>query len=193
MDAYDELRARPVASWTTGDVQELLVHLDLQNQLGPIFKKNAVNGRDLQGFSIQGQKDELGCTELQARKIIITIDALTVVGVPAQVPPSPRLAGAPPPAHPQAAYGYAPAPAPVVVPQAAYVYAPASAPVVVHGGYTYYPRERYIGGISWVIAVCFCFPCIFFCPVDERPVTVVAAQPVVVQPVAPPAAQSMRS
>ena len=177
MDAYDELRARPVASWTTGDVQELLVHLDLQNQLGPIFKKNAVNGRDLQGFSIQDLKDELGCTELQARKIIITIDALTVVGVPAQVPPSPPLAGAPPPAHPQAAYGYAPAPA----------------PVVVHGGYTYYPRERYIGGISWVIAVCFCFPCIFFCPVDERPVTVVAAQPVVVQPVAPPAAQSMRS
>ena len=160
MAAFDELRARPVASWTTGDVQELLVHLDLQDALGPIFRKNAVNGKDLQGFSKQELKDELGCTELQARKII---DALTVVGVPS---PSPT-------------YVYAPAPAP--------------APVVVNGAYTYYPRERYIGGISWVIAVCFCFPCIFCCPVDERPATVVAAQPVVVLPVAPPAAQSMRS
>lgn len=33
-----------------------------------------------------------------------------------------------------------------------------------------YTTERYCGGMSWTIALCCGFPCICFCPVDERQV-----------------------
>lgn len=43
--------------------------------------------------------------------------------------------------------------------------APAYAPAYA---YPYVPTERYCGPISWVIGICL-LPCIFMCPVDERP------------------------
>lgn len=108
---------------------------------------------------------ELGATELQARKIFNDIESRKAATT-----------------SPPSAIGYvAPIPQqPVVTSQMV-----TPGPVVVTQGqhhYQYYQRERYVGGITWVIAILFCFPCIFCCPVDERqPVaqmTVVTTQPV---------------
>lgn len=45
--------------------------------------------------------------------------------------------------------------------------------------YHYFPTEKYCGPISWVIGICL-LPCIFMCPVDERPVY--GATPMVAAP-----------
>ena len=43
--------------------------------------------------------------------------------------------------------------------------APAQSTVVVVSGPK---REKYCGPMSWLICCCLGFPCIYFCPIDER-------------------------
>lgn len=161
--------SKPVETYSVADVQQLLEDLGLVH-LKAIFVKNAVNGRDLLSFDKDTLIRELGTTELQARKI------LEEVGRRRQQ-------------HEQEAAGSGSPPPPVHVgvPQQQYVVQPG--PVVVQGAngyqYQYFPRERYIGGITVLIAICFCFPCIFCCPVDERdprPAVVVTQAPPVSSP-----------
>ena len=195
----------PVASWSVSDVQLFLERLSLPN-LKHIFAKNGVDGKDLLALSKQDLKDELGCTELQARKIVEAVAAPSPS--PAfTAPPAPNISLGTP-----ATYASPGTPASYTQPgqHAPYVghsqwmpapHAPPGssstttttttyqqpviqvpAPGVVANGYFYQPRERFVGGITWLIAVCFCFPCIFICPVDER-----EARVNVVVPVQPPA------
>ena len=160
---YNEVSARPVASWTVSDVSLFLDHLSLPN-LKFIFLKNGVNGKDLLAFSKQELKDELGCTELQARKISDAVAALSTAPAPTSVPTTTTTT--------------------TTTYQQPVMYTTAAAPGVVYNGYYYQPRERYIGGITVLIAVLvrtklcallvclyltrtpssrskFCFPCIF--------------------------------
>lgn len=163
--------SKPIELYSVQDVQQLLEDLDL-NHLKAIFVKNAVNGRDLLSYDKDTLIRELGTTELQARKILQEVarrqqqEQHQVSGAAIGIGPPP-----PPPVH----VG--------VPPQQQYVVQPG--PVVVQGAngyqYQYFPRERYIGGITVLIAICFCFPCIFCCPVDERdprPAVVVTQTPV---------------
>lgn len=180
--AYNELRARPVATWSEEDVLELLVHLELVH-LQAAFRKRCLNGATLQQYSKKQLEDDLGCTEIEA---IMIVDALRTPSRPTPVASS----YVPPPSQPvPVAYPYAPPPVAVYTTH----YTSAPAPMVIQNGFVYQARERYIGGVTWVIALCFCFPCIFCCPVDERPASV---QPALVQ-VQPatlvPVAQTMRS
>lgn len=167
-------------SWTVDDVQSFLEQLSLPG-LKHLFAKNGVDGKDLLALSKQDLKDELGCTELQARKIVEAVAALSPEPA-SSASPAPYIAsGAPAP--------YVGQPVPTTTYQPLVVQAPA--PGVVANGYFYQPRERFVGGITWVIAVCFCFPCIFCCPVDEREARVNVVVPVQPAPTQPAVPQTM--
>jgi hypothetical protein len=211
----------PVASWSVSEVQSFLERLSLPN-LKHIFAKNGVDGKDLLGLSKQDLKEELGCTELQARKIIEAVAAISAPHAPYTSTGTPAPYMQPGQPAPYTSMG-TPAPQPGQPgPHAPYVghsqsmhspnaqngppHAPsrsssttttityqqpvvqAPAPGVMANGYFYQPRERFIGGITWLIAVCFCFPCIFICPVDEREARVNVVVPVQQPPPTQPAA-----
>jgi hypothetical protein len=114
-------------------------------------------------FSKEELKSELGCTELQARKI------MSAVTTPPMAAGNVAAAGNPVTSTTTTTT--------TTAAQPAVVYANAPAPTVMYNGYTYVPRERYVGGITVLIAVLFCFPCIFCCPIDERDQRVAVAVP----------------
>ncbi|WPT18151.1 WD repeat, SAM and U-box domain-containing protein 1 [Picochlorum sp. SENEW3] len=167
----------PVDTWSIQDVQVYLDELGLGN-LKAIFLKNGVDGKDLSSFTKSDLTQELGATELQARKILTDIESRkntastqSTMGYPAQSTAPVQQQNVP------VVTTHMVTPAPVVATQGPYQY-------------QYYQRERYVGGITWVIAILFCFPCIFCCPVDERqPVAQMTV--VTTQPTNPPQAQQV--
>ncbi|KAL4451686.1 hypothetical protein ABPG75_007348 [Micractinium tetrahymenae] len=68
-----------VAAWSREDVCVFLERLGLPQELQDAFRKNAVDGADVVGLSDADLVGELGCTQLQARKIR---SHLTQLGVP---------------------------------------------------------------------------------------------------------------